>query len=146
MKSYLRLSGIGLAGLLLAGCATSMGAKAENDSLKNQVATLEGQVGTLAQRIDEISQRQGTLEAQLQPGGNGGYTTGARTKTALTARDAQLALKNAGFYSGPVDGKVGPQTREAVKAFQRSQGLSPDGKVGSKTSLALAKYLGTSAE
>ena len=76
--------------------------------------------------------------------------TQAQTKLAavstLSAKQTQLALKSAGFYNGPVDGKFGRQTKEAVKAFQRSKGLNPDGVVGSKTAMALAKLASTEAE
>lgn len=33
----------------------------------------------------------------------------------------------------PADGRFGPKTREAVKAYQRANGLDPDGIVGPKT-------------
>ena len=53
----------------------------------------------------------------------------------------QQALKNAGFYQGPVDGKLGAQTREAIKAFQRANGLRADGVVGRGTWEKLRPYL-----
>ena len=59
----------------------------------------------------------------------------------FSSRQIQLALKAAGFYEGPIDGKLGPRTKESVKAFQRSNGLTADGRVGSKTALALARFL-----
>ena len=55
--------------------------------------------------------------------------------------DIQTALKNAGFYTGTVDGKIGPMTREAIEDFQKANGLEADGKVGPKTWAAMAKYL-----
>jgi peptidoglycan hydrolase-like protein with peptidoglycan-binding domain len=35
----------------------------------------------------------------------------------------QQALKDKGFYSGPVDGMPGPQTRDAISAFQKANDL-----------------------
>ena len=58
-----------------------------------------------------------------------------------TTRDIQSSLKNAGFDSGPIDGKMGPKTRQAIKDFQKSKGLVPDGVVGPKTWASLSKYL-----
>lgn len=58
-----------------------------------------------------------------------------------TANEIQTALKNAGFYSGAVDGKIGPNTKKAITEFQKSQGLVADGKVGPKTWDLLSKYL-----
>lgn len=45
----------------------------------------------------------------------------------------QRALWRAGYRPGRVDGIFGSQTLRAVKAFQRSNGLTPDGIVGSRT-------------
>lgn len=65
---------------------------------------------------------------------------GSKTFTP-TAREIQTALKKAGVYSGPIDGKIGPKTRQAIKDFQKSKGLVPDGAVGPKTWNQLGKYL-----
>ena len=55
-------------------------------------------------------------------------------------RNIQTKLKSLGFYSGAVDGIYGGATRNAVKAFQRSVGITADGVAGQKTLL----YLGLS--
>lgn len=56
-------------------------------------------------------------------------------------KDIQTALKAAGFYTGNVDGKMGPKTKRAVVEFQKARGLKADGKVGPKTWMELEKYL-----
>lgn len=48
-------------------------------------------------------------------------------------RAVQKRLKELGYYSGSADGDFGPKTEEAVKEFQRANGLTADGKVGEKT-------------
>ncbi len=58
--------------------------------------------------------------------------------------DIQTALQNAGYYKGVVDGKSGPLTKKAIIEFQKANGLEPDGKVGSKTWVALSTYLASS--
>jgi peptidoglycan hydrolase-like protein with peptidoglycan-binding domain len=58
-----------------------------------------------------------------------------------TTKEIQTALKNAGFDPGSFDGKMGPRTRQAIKDFQKSKGLVPDGVVGQKTWANLSKYL-----
>jgi N-acetylmuramoyl-L-alanine amidase len=45
----------------------------------------------------------------------------------------QTRLRAWGYYSGWVDGIYGSQTAEAVKAFQRKNGLTPDGIAGPAT-------------
>ncbi|MFR6055627.1 MAG: spore cortex-lytic enzyme [Eubacteriales bacterium] len=57
----------------------------------------------------------------------------------------QRKLKNWGYYSGSVDGIFGSQTREAVRYFQRKNGLVVDGIVGKKTLAALGMSLGGSS-
>ena len=53
----------------------------------------------------------------------------------------QLALRNANVYTGEIDGKIGPMTREAIKKFQMAKSLQADGVVGSKTWSELKVYL-----
>lgn len=42
----------------------------------------------------------------------------------------QMALKKLGYYSGNLDGSYGAGTADAVKAFQKANGLSADGSAG----------------
>ena len=49
----------------------------------------------------------------------------------------QTKLKNWGYYSGEVDGIYGSKTFEAVKKFQRKNGLTVDGIAGTNTLNAL---------
>jgi len=60
-----------------------------------------------------------------------------------SVEEIQTALKNAGFYTGNIDGKKGPLTKKAVEEFQKSKGLAADGKVGPKTWSVLSAYLNT---
>ncbi len=54
--------------------------------------------------------------------------------------EIQAALKNAGFYTGQVDGKSGPMTKKAIEDFQKANNLKADGVVGLKTWALLGTY------
>ncbi len=56
-------------------------------------------------------------------------------------RTLQTKLNNWGYNAGKVDGIFGSNTREAVKRFQRKNGLAVDGIVGAKTAAALGMTL-----
>ena len=58
-------------------------------------------------------------------------------------RQIQKKLKSLGHYKGNVDGIYGTQTRNAVRAFQKSVGITVDGIAGPKTLLYLG--LGSSS-
>lgn len=66
-------------------------------------------------------------------------SSGALVKTL------QTKLKNWGYYTGKVDGIYGTGTQTAVKYFQRANGLTVDGVVGSKTAKALGINLSSSS-
>lgn len=51
--------------------------------------------------------------------------------------ELQLALRNAGYSPGPIDGDFGPQTQSAVLRFQTSKRIEVDGIVGPQTHGAL---------
>lgn len=56
-------------------------------------------------------------------------------------KQIQFALKKAGFDPGPIDGKLGKNTRKAIRQFQKANGLKADGIVGRRTWEKLSKYL-----
>ena len=51
----------------------------------------------------------------------------------IAVRGLQRRLIEAGYADLEIDGKFGPATEAAVKAFQAAAGLDPDGIVGPKT-------------
>ncbi|HSK69286.1 MAG TPA: peptidoglycan-binding protein [Candidatus Limnocylindria bacterium] len=52
-------------------------------------------------------------------------------------RQVQARLSQLGFYTGQIDGIFGELTLEAVRAFQRMNGLEPDGVIGPDTAARL---------
>lgn len=59
-------------------------------------------------------------------------------------QDLQHRLNALGFDAGREDGILGPETEDAIRAFQRNAGLAPDGVCGPGTRAALER-LGTLA-
>lgn len=71
------------------------------------------------------------------------YETIPYGEQSTDVRKMQDKLKSKGYYRGAVDGKFGPATKAAVIKFQKSVGITADGKPGDKTLTAL--YHGKSA-
>ncbi len=60
-------------------------------------------------------------------------TTLKKGSTGTDVRTMQQRLKELGYLTGSVDGDFGTATEEAVMAFQKANGLTVDGKAGTKT-------------
>ncbi len=66
-----------------------------------------------------------------------GVATLKQGSTGSDVKTVQQRLKNWGYYTGSVDGIYGSQTKKAVEYFQRKNGLTVDGIVGTQTYNAL---------
>ena len=141
MKSGIKVMAFVAVGAMVTGCSSLSGTRAkQNEELNTRLASLESQVTSLNQRVEELAPGQ----AQPAPAGfeiSPERQAPARSAKKLTVRQTQRALASAGFYKGPVDGKEGQQTKQAIREFQQAQKLKVDGIVGSSTRRALAKYL-----
>ena len=121
--------------VMIAGCATT-----------KQVSDLESRIGALENKLTSVEQKQVVAEvpsAQIEeaPPVYIPVTASKPAAGSLTKKDIQLALKKAGYYTGVVDGQIGRNTRKAIKAFQKANGLTVDGIAGAKTKELLATYL-----
>ncbi|MDD3363507.1 MAG: peptidoglycan-binding protein [Syntrophomonas sp.] len=74
------------------------------------------------------------LPAQASDYGTQDLTLGSR---GSAVSQLQEDLTGLGFDTHGIDGWLGPKTNDAVKNFQKSQGLKVDGIVGPKTKAAL---------
>lgn len=134
----------------LTGCATAQKQKdLEIQGLRNQISVLEAQSEAKDEEINSL--RKSLTKTTLEQEAPGEISVVKKqvskrkvigeVKSRPTIRQIQVALKNAGFEPGVIDGQMGRQTRQAIKAFQRANNLSVDGKVGRKTWSLLREYL-----
>lgn len=123
------------------GCASMRKDKdMELQSLRNQVTVLEAQLQNKDEEINSLKDTLGRKDVQgvlVEEKISCGKKTKKRiigeVKNRPSIKQIQIALANAGYDPGSVDGKMGKQTKEAIKAFQSANNLPADGKVGTKT-------------
>lgn len=137
MAKKLRWAGLAVAGIfVLSGCATMNKNDAlSNQGLRNKISALEAQ---LKEKDDEINSLK---DASLKISEDFNLNKTNEANQQIDPKQIQTALKNAGYYQGTVDGKLGKNTRRAVRAFQRANKLPADGKVGENTWMVLKEYL-----
>jgi peptidoglycan hydrolase-like protein with peptidoglycan-binding domain len=136
MVKKLRWGGLVVAGIfVLSGCATMNKNDALlNQGLRNKVLALETQ---LKEKDDEIN----SLKEASVKSSEDVSVSKVEDKQQADPKQIQTALKNAGYYQGAVDGKMGKKTRRAVREFQKANKLPVDGRVGKNTWAALKEYL-----
>ena len=116
----------------LTGCAGTCRKNAQSQELSNQAPVLESQAPSTAGIQQLTSSQMATTETAAS-------TTGPWTRP--THKEIQTALSNAGYNPGSIDGKIGKQTRAAIRQFQKANNLAVDGRVGRKTWDMLKGYL-----
>ena len=89
-----------------------------------------------------ISLLLGTLLLQAVRPAEASYRQGDRGSAVTTI---QTKLKRWGYFDGPVDGVYGSGTAEAVRYFQRTNGLTADGVAGAATLKAMGMEPGGTA-
>jgi peptidoglycan hydrolase-like protein with peptidoglycan-binding domain len=62
----------------------------------------------------------------------------AQTNSADSVKQAQQTLKDKGYYTGNVDGIMGPKTRSALRQYQAKEKLTANGRLTAET----AQHLG----
>jgi murein L,D-transpeptidase YcbB/YkuD len=132
--------------IFLSGCATGGSQiQMENQSLRTQVSTLQNELKERGLEIESLEIELNRLNEQMKsPQAVNKYNAQRSFKSTkeFSIRNIQIALKNAGFDPGPIDGRIGKKTRNAIKNFQKAQGLTADGIVGNLTWEKLKEFLG----
>ena len=106
--------------------------------------TADGLAGTKTQQLlysqvnSGISGDNSSSSSSSSSNSASGFTRTLRKGyTGTDVISVQQKLKDLGFYTGSVDGVYGTGSMAAVKAFQRQNGLTADGLVGSRTHAVL---------
>lgn len=135
MRKYLLIILIVVFSIYMFGCGKKeAGIEESQESMSMEVLSVPGMNAAPAAKAPEVTQAAPVLQAQLGPLPPAG-------PYKPTKQEIQIALKNAGFYSGEIDGKIGPMSKKAIEDFQKANNLQADGKVGLTTWNALSKYL-----
>ncbi len=106
--------------------ATEAGLRAfqrRNTSYTDGVAGPETLKALYSSSASKASSASGIIGLSLKEG----------SKSTAAVRLLQQKLKTLGYYKGTVDGDFGSGTTDAVKAFQRGNGISADGVAGGAT-------------
>ncbi len=71
----------------------------------------------------------GHLADRLMGGGEfvRSWPNGERPLTQAELEEIQRHLAKAGYYDGEIDGKLGPASRDAIRAYQNGRGMTADG-------------------
>jgi hypothetical protein len=132
----------------LSGCGTAQKKHQQEEitGIKTKVETLESRVEGVEMKqaeLDRIAAERAQMSDEYRSEGTATSNFEVKQrfdKSKIRVRDIQAALKNAGYYTGKVDGIKGKGTRRAIKDFQKANDLKADGIVGSKTWEVLSKY------
>ena len=128
--------------ILLTGCVTTQrGQGIQTQELQTRVNYLELELKRKNQEINRLeSELEKTQYVTLNPNDQKIEYKESEASKEIPLKQVQIALRKAGFYKGDIDGKQGPKTKEAIKAFQKARGLKVDGVVGKTTWQALSRY------
>ena len=141
LSLFLVLAGIVSMGY---GCAPKKATNKKISALEAQVNVLTEETARLDQQLQEVrggAAAQGGQETAASSGRSSGKTYRTPSGFELPSNNIQAALKNAGYYQGNVDGKIGKATKDALKSFQKDNGLEADGVCGRRTWDKLKPYL-----
>jgi len=139
---------------LLTGCAVTSGNKQKTDDLNNRIQVLENDLRQKESDAAKLQEEVNKLNAQIagktkpanRPAAGVSMATAGEDplgiiRVNVNVADVQTALKNAGLYTGNIDGKIGQQTMKALAEFQKANGLTPDSILGKKTWDKLSTFL-----
>jgi hypothetical protein len=105
------------------------GSSSDSSGTSNQTGNQSGnQDGQSKSMMRDSPGTTGTMSGDTERGTRGHKAGNAGVK------QVQEALKAQGHDPGPIDGVMGPQTQEALRAYQRAQNITETGRLDPETS------------
>lgn len=107
------------------------------------VGAVLGTIGTLLSRGDDAEVKQGTefgmmVERSFSVNAELAGVAGDRYDDSAEAlRSVQERLRDRGYYTGPIDGRMSPTTRSAIREFQQDRRLAVTGEIDAATAREL---------
>ena len=145
--------------ITLIGCSLTQ-KPSPTSELQIKVAQLENKIEERDQEITDLKDEVSELGSQMENMSNPQMNTQTEDpvesdsssvkaetgldqiiKVAVTPKELQKALQQAGYYDGAIDGKIGKKTKKSIEQFQKDHKLAADGVVGKKTWAELKTYL-----
>src|SRR5262249_54338343 len=97
------------------------------DKTKDKMDTAKEKMGSA---VDTTKEKTAEVKDSLK-----NKMSGAKGSTDV--RKAQQALTDQGFHPGPVDGKMGPQTKAALSEYQKKENRKVPGRLDHETKTKL---------
>lgn len=114
----------------------SLSDKSVEEKLQAELKEKERLASSLQEALDKEAKERAVLSERLDA------LTGKYKPTAKSSvKQVQVALQNAGYDPGAIDGLMGSRSRKAIRDFQRDNGLEITGKIDKATWEKLRIYL-----
>ena len=140
--------GVVALGLLTAACGNNTTQRAATGGLTGAAvgAIVAGPVGALAgagagaaggwampEGADTLALNAIGQEHKVASSALNDVGLGSSAQSTELVKEAQTELQREGFYNGPIDGIVGPETKQALGAYQQREGLQQTASLDQQT-------------
>ena len=126
--------------------------KQEVETLSQTIKDLEGEKYASDSDDNFIEYKPYQASESFRTGSSSTKTTAKKSSSSssksndivrvdVNHKTVQTALKNAGYYAGSIDGKIGSKSKQAINDFQKDHELKVDGIIGRQTWSELKVYL-----
>lgn len=113
------------------------GSSANQAPMAQSASANQPSTSTTDQSASSTANQSASSSANQAASTNGSQSEGQSAQADPQVRQVQQALKDKGHDPGPIDGVMGPQTKQALQGFQQAQGISGAGELDQQTLAAL---------